>query len=140
MFGREFSDVIQFRNPPPLVQKAMFGVLGVVGRPLGYRGTYRQLSRIARAPCVPWVSSHSQVPGSGTRQGSDGATSSNAPGHFAPGPGWVASSGDDRARGRASGGFWERTSANPRRRRSRRSLDTLELIQLASDDPGGQAS
>ena len=49
MFGREFSDVIQFRNPPPLVQKAMFGVLGVVGRPLGYRGTYRQLSRTASA-------------------------------------------------------------------------------------------
>lgn len=54
-FGREFSDVIQFRSPPPLVQKAMGGVLGMVARPLGYRGTYPELSRTVSAlrPAVP---------------------------------------------------------------------------------------
>jgi len=48
-FGREFSDVIQFRSPPPLVQKAMGGVLGLIARPLGYRGTYPELSRTVSA-------------------------------------------------------------------------------------------
>jgi len=45
MVGREFSDVIQFRSPPPPVQKVLFGVLAPVAHALGYRGTYPQLSR-----------------------------------------------------------------------------------------------
>jgi len=48
-FGREFSDVIQFRRPPPLAQEAMGGVLGLIARPLGYRGTYPELSRTVSA-------------------------------------------------------------------------------------------
>jgi hypothetical protein len=43
--GREFSDVIQFRSPPPPIQKVLFGALGPVAHALGYRGTYPQLSR-----------------------------------------------------------------------------------------------
>lgn len=49
-FGREFSDVIQFRKPSPAVQKAMGGLLGLIARPLGYRGSYPELSRTALAP------------------------------------------------------------------------------------------
>ena len=45
MVGREFSDTIQFRSPPPSVQKALFGVLAPMAHALGYRGTYAQLSR-----------------------------------------------------------------------------------------------
>jgi len=45
MVGREFSDTIQFRSPPPSVQKALFGVLAPMAQALGYRGTYAQLSR-----------------------------------------------------------------------------------------------
>jgi quercetin dioxygenase-like cupin family protein len=50
MFAREFSDVIQLRNPRPLVQKIIFALLALVARPLGYRGTYPQLSRTVNAP------------------------------------------------------------------------------------------
>jgi mannose-6-phosphate isomerase-like protein (cupin superfamily) len=45
MVGREFSDTIQFRSPPPSVQKVLFGVLAPMAHALGYRGTYAQLSR-----------------------------------------------------------------------------------------------
>jgi mannose-6-phosphate isomerase-like protein (cupin superfamily) len=45
MVGRAFSDVIQFRSPPPPVQKALFTVLAPLAHALGYRGTYPQLSR-----------------------------------------------------------------------------------------------
>jgi len=50
VFGREFSDVIQFRKSPLLVQKVIGGVLSVVARPLGHRGTYPELSRTVLAP------------------------------------------------------------------------------------------
>jgi quercetin dioxygenase-like cupin family protein len=50
MFAREFSDVIQLRNPPPQVQKIIFALLALVARPLGYRATYPQLSRTINAP------------------------------------------------------------------------------------------
>ncbi len=39
------SDTIQFRSPPPSVQKVLFGVLASMAHALGYRGTYAQLSR-----------------------------------------------------------------------------------------------
>jgi hypothetical protein len=45
MIGREFSDTVQFRSPPPAVQKAVFAVLAPIGHAMGYRGTYPQLSR-----------------------------------------------------------------------------------------------
>jgi len=48
--GREFSDVIVFRSPPPIVQKAIFGALAPIARLRGYRGTYPQLSRMVLAP------------------------------------------------------------------------------------------
>jgi mannose-6-phosphate isomerase-like protein (cupin superfamily) len=53
MVGREFSDVIVFRTPPPLVQRAIFSALAPIARLRGYRGTYPQLSRIALAPRMP---------------------------------------------------------------------------------------
>lgn len=45
MVGREFSDTIQFRSPPPSIQKALFALLAPLAHALGYRGTYPQLSR-----------------------------------------------------------------------------------------------
>jgi quercetin dioxygenase-like cupin family protein len=41
----EFSDVIIFRSPPWLVQRALFGLLTPVARLCGYRATYPQFSR-----------------------------------------------------------------------------------------------
>src|ERR1700746_63672 len=49
----EFSDVIVFRSPPRLIQRAIFGALAPIARLRGYRGTYPQLSRIALAPRMP---------------------------------------------------------------------------------------
>ena len=48
--AREFSDIVVFRSPPPVVQHALFGALAPVARRLGYRATYPQLSRIVMAP------------------------------------------------------------------------------------------
>jgi quercetin dioxygenase-like cupin family protein len=48
--AREFSDVIVFRSPPLVVQRALFGALAPVARWRGYRATYPQLSRIVLAP------------------------------------------------------------------------------------------
>ena len=45
MTGREFSDVVQFRTPPPAVQKVTFALLAPLAHALGYRGTYPQISR-----------------------------------------------------------------------------------------------
>ncbi len=45
MIGREFSDTVQFRSPPPAVQKAVFAVVAPIAHMMGYRGTYPQLSR-----------------------------------------------------------------------------------------------
>jgi quercetin dioxygenase-like cupin family protein len=53
LFGREFSDVVQFRSPPPVVQKSMFAVLGALAEAMGYRATYPQLSRSVAAPRLP---------------------------------------------------------------------------------------
>jgi quercetin dioxygenase-like cupin family protein len=46
----EFADVIVFRSPPPVLQRALFGALAPVARRLGYRATYPQLSRTVTAP------------------------------------------------------------------------------------------
>ena len=48
--AREFSDVVVFRSPPPMVQRVMFGALAPIARWRGYRATYPQLSRIVLAP------------------------------------------------------------------------------------------
>lgn len=48
--AREFSDVIVFRTPPRLVQRAVFGAFGLIARSRGYRSTYPQLSRTVLAP------------------------------------------------------------------------------------------
>lgn len=50
VFAREFSDVIEFRTPPPALQRAIFGALAPIAHRRGYRGTYPQLSRIVLAP------------------------------------------------------------------------------------------
>jgi quercetin dioxygenase-like cupin family protein len=50
LFAQEFSDVIQFRSPPPAVQRILFGVLAPIARWRGYRATYPQLSRTVLAP------------------------------------------------------------------------------------------
>jgi quercetin dioxygenase-like cupin family protein len=46
----EFSDIMVFRSPPLVVQRAIFGVLAPIARWRGYRGTYPQLSRVVLAP------------------------------------------------------------------------------------------
>ena len=48
--AREFSDVVVFRSPPPMVQRVMFGALAPIARWRGYRATYPQLSRIVLVP------------------------------------------------------------------------------------------
>ena len=40
LFAREFGDVMYFTKPPLVVQRLLFGVLGAVGRALGYKGSY----------------------------------------------------------------------------------------------------
>src|SRR5215471_18892806 len=47
--AQEFSDVIVFRSPPLVVQRAIFGALAPIARWRGYRPTYPQLSRIVLA-------------------------------------------------------------------------------------------
>lgn len=49
LIAREFSDVIVFRSPPMIVQRALFGILAVIARWCGYRATYPQLSRTVLA-------------------------------------------------------------------------------------------
>jgi hypothetical protein len=48
--AREFSDVVEFRSPPPAVQRAVFWALAPIARWRGYRATYPELSRIVLAP------------------------------------------------------------------------------------------
>jgi hypothetical protein len=48
--SQEFSDVIVFRSPPPVVQRAIFGALAPIARSRGYSATYPQFSRIVLAP------------------------------------------------------------------------------------------
>lgn len=50
MIGREFSDVAQFRSPPPIAQKVAFTALAPLAHALGYRGTYPELSRSLALP------------------------------------------------------------------------------------------
>jgi mannose-6-phosphate isomerase-like protein (cupin superfamily) len=45
MIGREFSDTVQFKSPPPALQKVVFAMLAPLAHALGYRGTYPELSR-----------------------------------------------------------------------------------------------
>ena len=48
--AREFSDVVEFRSPPAVVQRIVFGALAPIARWRGYRATYPQLSRTVLAP------------------------------------------------------------------------------------------
>jgi hypothetical protein len=48
--AREFSDIVEFRSPPPAVQHAIFAALAPIARWRGYRATYPQLSLIVLAP------------------------------------------------------------------------------------------
>ena len=50
LFAQEFSDVLVFRSPPPVLQRAIFGALAPIARRRGYRATYPQLSRTVLAP------------------------------------------------------------------------------------------
>jgi len=45
LIGREFSDTVQFRSPPPAMQKVLFASIAPLAHALGYRATYPQLSR-----------------------------------------------------------------------------------------------
>jgi hypothetical protein len=61
LIAREFSDVIVFRSPPLVVQRALFGILAPIARWRGYRATYPQLSRTVLAPRPAAVSSSYQA-------------------------------------------------------------------------------
>jgi hypothetical protein len=50
LIAREFSDVIVFRSPLMIVQRAIFCILAGIARWRGYRATYPQLSRTVLAP------------------------------------------------------------------------------------------
>ena len=45
LVGREFSDTVQFRSPPPAMQKVLFAAIAPLAHAMGYRATYPQLSR-----------------------------------------------------------------------------------------------
>ena len=45
LIGREFADTVQFKSPPPAIQKVVFAAMAPLAHALGYRGTYPQLSR-----------------------------------------------------------------------------------------------
>ena len=53
LIGREFSDTVQFRSPPPAVQKVLFAAIAPLAHALGYRATYPQLSRSLLGPREP---------------------------------------------------------------------------------------
>jgi len=40
VIATEFDDVVQFLNPPPAIQRLLFGVLAPLGRMLGYKAIY----------------------------------------------------------------------------------------------------
>lgn len=40
VIAQEFADVVQFLNPPPAVQRVLFGILAPLGRLLGYKAIY----------------------------------------------------------------------------------------------------
>jgi quercetin dioxygenase-like cupin family protein len=40
VFAREFSDVVRFTRPPPVVQRVLFALVAPFARLLGYRGSY----------------------------------------------------------------------------------------------------
>jgi quercetin dioxygenase-like cupin family protein len=48
--SQEFSHVIVFRSPPPVVQRAIFGALAPIARSRGHSATYPQFSRTVLAP------------------------------------------------------------------------------------------
>jgi quercetin dioxygenase-like cupin family protein len=50
---REFSDVIRFTRPPPLVQAVLFGLLAPVARMRGYRASYPEYLTRRAATGVP---------------------------------------------------------------------------------------
>ena len=50
LFATEFRDVIEFRTPPPIIQRVIFGLLAPLAQTRGYRATYPQISRTALAP------------------------------------------------------------------------------------------
>lgn len=51
---REFDGVIRFFEPPPVVQKVLFGALAPVARLLGYRATYPQYGPYGFVEVEPW--------------------------------------------------------------------------------------
>jgi hypothetical protein len=59
LFAREFSDVVRFTHPPPLVQTGLFALVAPFARLLGYRGSYqeyltrRQEHYVAARPARP---------------------------------------------------------------------------------------
>ena len=53
LIGREFSDTVQFRSPPPAVQRVLFAAIAPLAHALGYRATYPQLSRSLLRPGEP---------------------------------------------------------------------------------------
>ncbi|MCU0478047.1 MAG: cupin domain-containing protein [Chloroflexi bacterium] len=53
LVGREFSDTVQFRSPPPVMQKVLFAAIAPLAHALGYRATYPQLSRSLLRPEEP---------------------------------------------------------------------------------------
>jgi hypothetical protein len=48
--AREFRDVIVFRSPPPVVQRAIFAAIAPIARGRGYRATYTRLWRRKARP------------------------------------------------------------------------------------------
>jgi hypothetical protein len=53
VFAREFSDIVRFTWPPPVVQRILFGLIAPFAGLLGYRGSYREYLTRRQESCVP---------------------------------------------------------------------------------------
>jgi len=52
LIGREFFDTVQFKSPPPAMQKLVFAAMAPLAHALGYRATHPQLSRSLLMPAA----------------------------------------------------------------------------------------
>ena len=53
LIGREYSDTVQFRSPPPDMQKVLFAAIAPLAHALRSARTYPQLSRSLFRPKAP---------------------------------------------------------------------------------------
>jgi hypothetical protein len=72
LIGREFSDMVRFRSPPPAVQRAVFATLAPLAHVMGYRATTRSSRARSWRPTRPtWPRRASRAHRRATRRSPD---------------------------------------------------------------------